>query len=89
VTFRIHPDGRMDELGIVETEGHDSLHRSSVNAIKGAAPFRPLPEHFPEDFLEITFGFYYLLPGDELRYFRNGRPVRKDEREHDDEKGSP
>lgn len=88
VSFRIFPDGRMEELGIVETEGHDSLHRSSVNAIKGAAPFRPLPEHFPEDFLEITFGFYYLLPGDEVRYFKNGRPVRKDERAHD-EKGSP
>lgn len=88
VNFRIFPDGRMEELGIVETEGHDSLHRSSVNAIKGAAPFRPLPDHFPEDYLEITFGFYYLLPGDELRYFRDGRPVRKDERARDD-KGSP
>ena len=88
VHFRIFPDGRMEDLGIVETEGHDSLHRSSVNAIKGAAPFRPLPDKFPEDYLEITFGFYYLLPGDETRYFRNGRPIRKDERDRDD-KGSP
>jgi outer membrane biosynthesis protein TonB len=89
VNFRIYPDGRMQDLSIVETEGHDSLHRSSVNAIKGAAPFRPLPDHFPEDYLEITFGFYYLLPGDEVRYFRDGRPIRKDERASDDDKGSP
>ncbi len=88
VSFRIYPNGRMTDLSVVETEGHDSLHRSSENAIRGAAPFRPLPDHFPEDFLEITFGFYYLLPGDELRYFRNGRPVRRDERARDDE-GSP
>ena len=88
VHFRIYPDGKMEDLGIVETEGHDSLHRSSVNAIKGAAPFRPLPDKFPEDFLEITFGFYYLLPGDENRYFQNGRPIRKDERDRE-EKGSP
>lgn len=88
VKFRIYPDGRMQDLAVVETEGHDSLHRSSVNAIKGAAPFRPLPDHFPEDYLEITFGFYYLLPGDEVRYFRDGRPIRKDERASDD-KGSP
>jgi outer membrane biosynthesis protein TonB len=88
VNFRIYPDGRMEALSVVETEGHDSLHRSSVNAVKGAAPFRELPEHFPEDFLEITFGFYYLLPGDDTRYFRNGRPIRKDERAGDD-KGSP
>ncbi len=88
VSFRIYPDGRMQDLSVVETEGHDSLHRSSVNAVKGAAPFRELPDHFPEDYLEITFGFYYLLPGDENRYFRDGRPVRKDERDRD-EKGSP
>lgn len=89
VNFRIYPDGRMQDLSVVETEGHDSLHRASVNAIKGAAPFRPLPDHFPEDYLEITFGFYYLLPGDEVRYFRDGRPIRKDERARDDDKGSP
>ncbi|HEX5132758.1 MAG TPA: energy transducer TonB [Candidatus Krumholzibacteria bacterium] len=84
VKFRIYPDGNMEDLGIVETEGHDSLHRSSVNAIKGAAPFRPLPKGFPDDYLEITFGFYYLLPGDEERYFKNGRFVRKDDEERSD-----
>jgi len=71
VFFRIHPDGRMDMLQVVEEEGHDSLHRASVNAITGAAPFRPLPKNFPEDYLEVKFGFYYLLPGDAERYFRN------------------
>ncbi|NIM20723.1 MAG: hypothetical protein GTO51_10945 [Candidatus Latescibacteria bacterium] len=70
VRFRIYSDGRMEGLEIVQTEGHDSLHRSSVGAVKGAAPFRPLPEDFPEEYLEITFGFYYLLPGDEKRFFR-------------------
>ncbi len=79
VKFRIYPDGHMEGLDVVETEGHDSLQRSSVNAVKGAAPFRPLPKDFPEDYLEITFGFYYLLPGDEERYFRNGRFLRKDD----------
>jgi outer membrane biosynthesis protein TonB len=69
VFFRIHPDGRMEALQVVEEEGHDSLHRSSVNAIKGAAPFRPLPDDFPEEYLEVRFGFYYLLPGDAERYF--------------------
>lgn len=81
VRFRIYPDGRMEAMEVVETEGHDSLHRSSANAVKGAAPFRPLPDHFPEEYLEITFGFYYLLPGDEERYFKDGRYIRKgDER---------
>jgi hypothetical protein len=70
VRFRIYPDGRIENLEVIETEGHDSLHRSSANAVRGAAPFRPLPEDFPEDYLDITFGFYYLLPGDEDRFFR-------------------
>lgn len=69
INFRIYPDGRMEGLSIVETNGHESLHRSSMNAIKGAAPFRPLPENFPEKYLDITFGFYYLLPGDEQKFF--------------------
>lgn len=69
INFRIYPDGRMEALSVVEERGHDSLHRSSANAIKGAAPFRPLPDHFPEEYLDITFGFYYLLPGDEDEFF--------------------
>jgi hypothetical protein len=39
-----------------------------------------LPKDFPEKYLEIEFGFYYLLPGDEDRYFKDGRYIRKDER---------
>ena len=81
VRFRIYPDGRMEGAAVIETEGHDSLHRSSLNAVKGAAPFRELPDDFPDPFLEIEFGFYYLLPGDENRYFQNGRFIRKDEKE--------
>lgn len=79
VRFRIFPDGHMEDATVIETEGHDSLHRSSLNAVKGAAPFHTLPKDFPDKFLEIEFGFYYLLPGDEDRYFKNGRFIRKDE----------
>lgn len=73
VRFRISPDGNVEALAVVEEEGHESLHRASVNAIKGAVPFRPLPEDFPEPYLEVTFGFYYLLPGDEERFFSKER----------------
>lgn len=69
IHFRIYPDGSMVNLEIVESKGHDSLHRASRNAIRGAAPFRALPKDFPEEFLDVTFGFYYLLPGDEKEFF--------------------
>lgn len=71
IYFRIYPDGRMTLLEVIEEEGHRSLHRSSANAIQGAAPFRRLPDSFPEPYLEVKFGFYYLLPGDEHRFFKN------------------
>ncbi len=70
VEFRIYPDGRMEAMDVIEQEGHKSLHRASGNAIKGAAPFRPLPDDFPEPYLDVRFGFYYLLPGDAERYFK-------------------
>ncbi|MDH3217440.1 MAG: energy transducer TonB [Candidatus Krumholzibacteria bacterium] len=69
INFRIYPDGSMQAMTVIDTRGHDSLHKASENAIKGAAPFRPLPEDFPEEYLDITFGFYYLLPGDEEKFF--------------------
>jgi outer membrane biosynthesis protein TonB len=69
INFRIYPDGSLQAMTVIETNGHESLHRSSANAIKGAAPFRPLPEDFPEEYLDVIFGFYYLLPGDEDRFF--------------------
>lgn len=65
VHFKIMPDGTLADLEVVKEYGHRSLTRSSVNAVRGAAPFRPLPDDFPEDYLDVTFRFYYLLPGDE------------------------
>ena len=79
VRFRIYPDGHMEGAEVIETDGHDSLHRSSANAVKAAAPFRELPKDFPEEYLEIEFGFYYLLPGDEDRFFKDGKFIRKEE----------
>jgi len=70
VRFRIYPDGRLAAVKVEEAKGHDSLRRSSVNAIRGAVPFRPLPDDFPEKYLEVRFGFFYLLPGDEDRFFK-------------------
>ena len=70
INFRIYPDGTMEMLELIDSRGHDSLHRASRNAIQGAAPFRRLPRDFPEAYLDVIFGFYYLLPGDEDEFFK-------------------
>lgn len=62
VRFRIGKDGQLIGVSIVDESGHQSLIDTSVNAIKSAAPYKPLPTDFPitEDFLEITAHFHYL-----------------------------
>jgi len=57
--FRIQQDGSMTDFKLITYTGHESLKNTSVNAIEGSVPFLPLPSDFPDDFLEITVGFFY------------------------------
>jgi len=57
--FRIQQDGSITDFKLITYTGHESLKDTSVNAIKASVPFLPLPSDFPEDFLEITVGFFY------------------------------
>jgi hypothetical protein len=59
--FRIYPDGRMKKLEILGYEGHKSLMQTSNTAIEISAPFPPLPENFPEPYLEVTCLFSYFV----------------------------
>ena len=59
----IERDGRLSSAEILGTQGHESLHRASLAAMEGAAPFRALPADFPEDKLVVTVRFVYLSPG--------------------------
>ena len=51
--------GTVQQLDIKNTVGHESLHQSSVAAIKAAAPFAPLPPDFPEENLVIYYTLEY------------------------------
>jgi TonB family protein len=59
----IEPNGTLSNVEIVESRGHESLHRASQAAMEGAAPFRALPADFPEKNLVVTVRFIYLPPG--------------------------
>lgn len=43
VSFRLYPNGHIDELKIVKSSGYASLDRSSIRAIEDAAPELPRP----------------------------------------------
>jgi hypothetical protein len=60
VQFRIYPDGRLEDVTVLGHQGEQALVETSVMAVRVSAPFRPLPEDFPEDYLEVTAGFGYI-----------------------------
>ena len=59
IQFSISKDGMLREYTVLEHKGHESLEQSSVNAIKSCFPFKPLPVHFPDDYLTITARLIY------------------------------
>jgi TonB family protein len=63
VRFTVMPDGRIRGLEILGSDTHFSLDRTSVRAIESSVPFLPLPKDFPEEYLEVTAHFSYVVRG--------------------------
>lgn len=61
VRFKIMQDGTLQDVVILGSDAHYSLDNTSTNAIQFAAPFKPLPNNFPEPYLEVTALFSYLI----------------------------
>lgn len=61
VRFRVYPDGQIENLQVLSFRGHSAFSTTSVNAIKASLPFEPLPEDFPEKYLELTWTFLYSI----------------------------
>jgi len=61
VRFTVMPDGRIKGLEVLGSDAHFSLDRTSVRAVESSVPFLPLPADFPEDYLEVTAHFSYVV----------------------------
>jgi len=59
--FKVMPNGELRDLEVLKFEGHKSLMETSVLAIRNSAPFKPLPAEFPENYLEVTATFSYVV----------------------------
>jgi hypothetical protein len=59
--FTVLRDGSVRDLTILGSDAHFCLDRTSVRAIELSMPFMPLPDDFPEETLEVTAQFSYLL----------------------------
>jgi TonB family protein len=61
LSFTVLRDGTVKGLRILGSETHFSLDRTSLRAVELSAPFLPLPDDFPEDVLEVTARFSYII----------------------------
>lgn len=67
VAFKIHKNGSVSDIKLIKSSGEDLRDKSCVEAVRNAAPFRPLPDRHNE--LSISFTFDYNL-------FRNSSQFR-------------
>ena len=61
IRFRVHPDGSVTSIELVDEIGHPSLARAARNAVDHAGPFRPLPDDFPDPYLDVTWQYRYVI----------------------------
>ena len=59
--FKIYPNGELRDLELLTYQGHRSLMETSTWAVKVSAPFRKLPNNFPEPYLEVTAKFSFFI----------------------------
>jgi hypothetical protein len=59
--FKIYPSGELRDLELLAYQGHRSLMETSTLAVKVSAPFRKLPNDFPEPFLQVTAKFSFFI----------------------------
>jgi outer membrane biosynthesis protein TonB len=59
--FKIHRDGSLRDLELLNYRGHKSLMETSMRAIELSVPLQKLPPDFPKDYLEVTAQFDYTI----------------------------
>jgi len=59
VELEIARSGDLLRMEVLEERGHESLKNSSVGVLRAAMPYRPLPEHFPEESLILRIKLIY------------------------------
>lgn len=59
--FILRRDGTVRGLKVIGNEGHTAFIEPSLNSIKASDPFKPLPESFPDPYLELAWCFVYSV----------------------------
>jgi TonB family protein len=59
IRFKVYRDGRLTDIEIVRPSEVDVFNQPAANALRLSNPTLPLPEAYPEPFVEITVTFLY------------------------------
>lgn len=59
ISVEVGKDGALLGLTLLSNEGHESLQTASLSAFRAAAPYAPLPQHFPEERLVMHWTLIY------------------------------
>ncbi len=59
ITFNVHKDGSITDLGVAGPCPVDAFNNSSFNALAASSPTYPLPPEYPADKAFFTVTFYY------------------------------
>jgi len=59
--FSIVDDGHLDRLELLNSSGHPLLDEEALKAVRGAAPYHPLPDRFKISRLNIMATFEYRI----------------------------
>jgi hypothetical protein len=59
IRVEVGRDGALLALTLLSNEGHESLQSASLAAFRAAAPYAPLPDHFPDERLVMHWTLIY------------------------------
>jgi hypothetical protein len=59
IRVEVGRDGALLGLTLLSNEGHESLQSASLAAFRAAAPYAPLPDHFPDERLVMHWTLIY------------------------------
>ena len=62
IRVEVGRDGALLGLTLLSNQGHESLQSASLAAFRAAAPYAPLPDHFPDQRLVMHWTLIYPEP---------------------------
>ena len=61
IQFRLLRNGNVENLKMIENRGHSAFISPTLNTVRASNPFKPLPNSFPDPYLDLTWTFVYSI----------------------------